>query len=403
MIVNSFIGFIAGYAALTILSIRYRNAVIAIAAMILVYYVLSTNPFDIIGALFILLSWNDLRVFVFIFLSIFLAGVLREKGILNMLVESTSSLGCRFSLLSVPALIGLLPMPGGALVSAIAMKDKYLKDARLSPEWATFLNYWFRHIWVPSWPLFQSIIITASVFSIEPSLIVIHTWPATIAVIIGGLIVALATLIHTRCSSEASLGLFVKSIWPFIVLALLVFLAKIPLLEALIITILVVLVVLRPGERELVGALRLATKPTIHAVLFEALLFKDLLLVSQGPRTIMGVLTSLGLSQPLLVYLIPFILGLSAGGENFFAATAMPLLSTMIKTADGINWRLLYLAYSGGFLGVMLSPVHLCLVLTLEYYRADMSKTMAMVFAAVLISILFTYFMYIGFNVINQG
>jgi hypothetical protein len=32
------------------------------------------------------------------------------------------------------------------------------------------------------------------------------------------------------------------------------------------------------------------------------------------------------------------------------------------------------LAYVGGFSGVLLSPVHLCLLFTTEYFRADFKK-----------------------------
>jgi hypothetical protein len=32
------------------------------------------------------------------------------------------------------------------------------------------------------------------------------------------------------------------------------------------------------------------------------------------------------------------------------------------------------LAYAGGYVGVLLSPVHLCLVLTTEYFKADLSR-----------------------------
>jgi len=35
---------------------------------------------------------------------------------------------------------------------------------------------------------------------------------------------------------------------------------------------------------------------------------------------------------------------------------------------------MLALAFGSGFAGVMLSPVHLCLVLTREYFEADLAK-----------------------------
>ncbi len=386
-LLHPLIGFVLGYAGLVAVSVFTRSAVKALAVLILVYYLFSAPVHSIVDALWNLLSWNDLRVFVFIFLSMFLAGVLREKGVLGMLVEGTSSVGCRFSLVAVPALIGLLPMPGGALVSAIAMRDKYFGEAGLGAEEASFLNYWFRHVWVPSWPLFQSVVITATVLSLDPATVVAHTWPGTMAAVIGGLTVAAPLLRHVSCGEDSGgLRVLAYGLWPFALLAALVF-SGLGLLAALAATITAVSLVLKPGRGELLGALRLASRPTIHAVLFEALLFKNLLLVSNGPAEIMGVLVSTGMPLPVLAFLTPFVLGLSAGGENFFAATAMPLLQPYILGSP-TGWELLYLAYTGGFLGVMMSPVHLCLVLTVDYYRASMARVLVLVAIATLSSTL---------------
>ena len=393
-LLHPFLGFLLGYIGLVVVSIRTRNALLSLLVLILVYYLFSSPLESISGALGRLFSWNDLRVFVFIFLSMFLAGILREKGVLGELVEGTSSVGCRFSLLAVPALIGLLPMPGGALVSAIAMRDKYFREARLGPEEASFTNYWFRHIWVPSWPLFQSVVITATVFSIDPVAVVEHTWPATIAAIIGGLVVAYPILRRTGCGKrDRSRGLhsLLAGLWPFLLLGFLVVFTGLGLLYSLAATIAVVLAALRPGLREYREALRLATRPTIHGVLLEALLFKDILLESNGPAAVMGVLLGTGLPLLVLAFLLPFLLGLSAGGENFFAATAMPLLAPYIALGGNYDWSLLYISYAGGFLGVMMSPVHLCLLLTVDYYQASMSRVLGLVAIATLASSLLSY------------
>ena len=60
----------------------------------------------------------------------------------------------------------------------------------------------------------------------------------------------------------------------------------------------------------------------------------------------------------------------------------MPLLKTYLVGPAGIESDLLLVAYTGGFLGVMISPVHLCIVLTLDYFRANMAKTVGLVAAA---------------------
>jgi hypothetical protein len=57
---------------------------------------------------------------------------------------------------------------------------------------------------------------------------------------------------------------------------------------------------------------------------------------------------------------------------------------------------LLALAFGSGFAGVMLSPLHLCLVLTREYFNADITKVYRLlwlpsllVLAAVLVPFVF--------------
>ena len=58
----------------------------------------------------------------------------------------------RVRLVFFPALIGLLPMPGGAIFSCPMVRDT-AADTNLTNEQKGLINYWFRHIWEISWPL----------------------------------------------------------------------------------------------------------------------------------------------------------------------------------------------------------------------------------------------------------
>ena len=57
------------------------------------------------------------------------------------------------------------------------------------------------------------------------------------------------------------------------------------------------------------------------------------------------------------------------------------------------------LAYAGGYAGVMLSPVHLCLVLTAEYFKADLGAVYREVVKPVLAVLLVAVFAYLALNV----
>ncbi|MCE4599056.1 MAG: DUF401 family protein [Desulfurococcales archaeon] len=382
------IAFGIGYLGLALAVARGRGPVAAIGVMIGVYglyTLIYSGPSVVSRSLLNLLEWSNLSVFVYIFLSLMIAGLLRELGYLDQMVAGASSIGCRFSYAAVPAIIGLLPMPGGAIVSAIAMKKRYLEESGMSAEWASYLNYWFRHIWIPSWPLFQSVVITAAVFSVTPIEIVSVTWPATIVTVFAGIAVGYTAFYKYTCTSDGRILYLLRSLWPFLLLAALVVSGSLTLLNALIVTLLAVIVILRPDSRQLLGALKLALKPRIHAILFEALLLKEMLLNTDAPYELYNTAELLGLPTLSIVFLVPFILGLAAGGENFFAATAMPLLKAYIVMGGSINNAMLLAAYTGGFMGVMASPVHLCYALTVDYYKARAGRVLLFSLASVML------------------
>ena len=376
-------GLAASYAVLVAMAAARARAYQALAAMVGAYAILTAGAQGTVEAFQRLASWNDFRVFIFIAFSLFLAGLLRELGVLKVLVDSS---GCRLAMVGVPAVIGLMPMPGGALVSAMALREKYLAEARVSREWATYMNYWFRHVWVPSWPLFQSIVITAAVLGVDPVDVIRYSWPGTPSAILAGLAVSAPVLSRVACpNSRGDPGRFLAALAPLASVAILI-LAGVPLLAALAIVVLVVTAVWRPDKGQLLGAARLALSPKIHLVLFESLLFKNLILATSAGEAIVAWAEGVGVPPLALAFMLPFTLGLAAGGENFFAATAIPALLPLLLGPQGVKPLPLAVAYTGGFLGVMASPVHLCLALTVEYYEASLAGVMARVAASILLA-----------------
>jgi len=80
----------------------------------------------------------------------------------------------RLNLIIFPALIGLLPMPGGAVFSAPMVKELSI-GSKLSEAQLSFINYWFRHIWEYWWPLYPGILLTTVITQIN-LLTLMVTW-----------------------------------------------------------------------------------------------------------------------------------------------------------------------------------------------------------------------------------
>ncbi|MGC9122409.1 MAG: DUF401 family protein, partial [Thermogladius sp.] len=118
--------------------------------------------------------------------AMYLAELYRGSAISKQVVESLESVSPRLAGVSIPAVIGLLPMPGGAYVSATLVNDVY-ERADLNPEEKTFLNFWFRHIWTTVWPLYQGVIIASYITGMDVREISLNNIPITLASVASGL------------------------------------------------------------------------------------------------------------------------------------------------------------------------------------------------------------------------
>ncbi|RLA99456.1 MAG: hypothetical protein DRG55_07825, partial [Deltaproteobacteria bacterium] len=65
-----------------------------------------------------------------------------------------------------------------------------------------------------------------------------------------------------------------------------------------------------------------------------------------------------------------------------------PLVLSLIPLGEVIPYGLL--AYGFGYMGMMLTPMHLCLLVTKDYFRADFLKTYRYLWKAVLFVMLWT-------------
>ncbi|MCJ7645879.1 DUF401 family protein, partial [bacterium] len=77
----------------------------------------------------------------------------------------TFLLDIRWIIAVVPAVVGFLPMFGGALVSAPVVKE-VTQEMGISNERKTFLNFWFRHFWEYTLPLDPGILVAAGILGV---------------------------------------------------------------------------------------------------------------------------------------------------------------------------------------------------------------------------------------------
>lgn len=323
-----------------------------------------------------------LELFAIIILAIFLSNLLREKGNLRNIVTSLKTFvrNPRLSLIIPPAFMGLLPMPAGALFSA-PMVEESTRNLKINAENKTFLNYWFRHIWDYCWPLYPGLILAAAIFDVPIRKIIITQFPLTLAAIFAGLFFGMRkisfprNLANNKKPREVFQGLlsFIINIWPILAIIFLVLVLKIELILALLVITGIFLATTRMKGSKIFLAIRNSFSWEMLLIVASVMIFKRTLEISPLLSVIPTFFKDLGVSPLLFLFLIPFIIGLLTGLTAAFVGITFPLLLPLICQSEP-NLIYVMLAHAGGFAGVLLSPIHLCLIVTIQYFKADFKK-----------------------------
>lgn len=327
--------------------------------------------FDGFGVLLqTLTSLQTLKIVVIVILAFTLGYSMEYFGMLNELAEELSNAIGALSFVLIPLLIGLLPMPGGALISAV-MLGPLVKKYAISPERATLLNYWFRHIWVTFWPLYPSVIIGAAVLNTDYFTFASATFPIAIFSIISGLMLTKGVERKLQISKNTLRAL--TNLYPIVILLLLSVILKLDLLVSLLVAILAVAVYRRGKLRDFEKILNKTIDRKIIVLVFAVMCYKSVIEMSGAAESLLTDI-SYEFPTPLAAFILTLLVGFATGIEMSYSSIALPLLTGFTGMGE-IYSKNLMLVISAGYLGVMLSPMHLCYVLTAEYFGTDISRT----------------------------
>ncbi|USS40249.1 TIGR00529 family membrane protein [Thermococcus aggregans] len=317
-------------------------------------------------------EWSTIRLILIIALIMALTSILSQIGYLKMMEQATKELfpNEKYSLAALPALIGLMPMPAGALVSA-PMIETVADKFNLPPEKKTITNYWFRHMWEHSWPMYQAIIIASAILSISVKEFSSKMFPLTVLMAIVGYLFFLKPIKsqdNERGNIKDGLKLFLKSTYPIIVIILISIVLGYDMVYGAFVGFLSALI---PHFKKIdkKEVLKYALQPKIIFLLISVMYFKKLLEVTGAVEALPATILELNLPIVLVITLTPFLVGLITGISFAYVGMTFPLLAPFFTGFDKIA-----LAYLSGYMGMLFSPVHLCLVFSAEYYKADLGK-----------------------------
>ena len=360
---------------------KWELGYIMLIASFLLGVLFGQNVIDIlksfIQATIDLTTLELLGIIVLIYL---LSNTLDRTESLKHMVDSLGGLirDNRIVLVIPPVLMGLLPMPGGAMFSA-PMVEKVGSKMGLSGEEKTFINFWFRHIWEYTFPLYPGIILLAAILEVPIQKISLSQAPLTLAAIFAGIVFGLMRLARVEQNFVAkkdypyNLRKLFLNIWPILAIIVAVLFFKLRIIIALLGAVIVWIGINRLKFWVIAEEIKKSLPINALILIVSIMIFKRMLEVTGAISVLPETFASFGISPIIIVFFIPFFIGLLTGVTVAFVGVAYPILLPFIVNGSP-NLHYSAFAFAAGFAGVLLSPVHLCLVLTRDYWKADFGQ-----------------------------
>jgi len=279
-------------------------------------------------------------------------------------------------ILAIPsAMLGLLPMMAGAMMGAPIVEEA-AKRWKLSAAWKTFYNYWFRHIWEYFWPLYLNIILASTILRLPIAKLCLYQFPFTIVAAGTGLVILFRNVPAGAREADGKGGWrdvagVALGLWPILLTIILIFAGRLDMLLALAISAGLTQVFFRGPLASRWEVIRTGFSPRIALLTAALMVFKRILETSGALDAVAQAVDPAGLSGYILLFAAPFLVGLLTGVNQAFVAITFPLLVPIIGAGSPDPFLALF-AYVSGFTGILLSPAHLCLALTADYFQADL-------------------------------
>jgi len=391
-VLNEWLGFFLAMICLLLVSQRNPGLAMFLGAFVLgVFTIPSRLPLTIFSCIS---DPSTILLALIVGLIPLIGGILNETGQIDRLIRNMR-IGKKLFLMLSPALIGLLPMPGGALLS-VPIVDKAGKG--ISKEKKAAVNIWFRHVLFLIYPISADYII-----STEAAQIGLYQ-PISYLLVIFAFSILLGYFFFLRDKSgkieyerdfslkDLLLPLSVLLIAPLLNI-LIIKLVNLPLKEigtlASVVASLVLAIIIGRTNLETIRNITVKAKPWSFAFMIMGIMvflevFKDsgvLELLETVPMT------------PSILYGIGFVLGFITGRIITPAGIVFPIYLAKFGI---ISPPVFALMYFGIFLGYVMAPAHPCVTLTISSLKVELKDYIRILTPPVIIAFL------IGLLILNM-
>ncbi len=351
---------------------KYELGIVLFIGAILFGLLAEVNLIAVFGIVF--LDPSIILLAIAVTLIPILGAIMEESKMMLELIEKLN-ISKNFALMLSPALFGLLPVAGGALMSA-PIVDQI--DSELNINKKVAINIWFRHVFILIYPL-SSVLIVSSVLTEIPlyTIVLVMLAPFSLMVLLG-YIFFIRSIPKTEKKNHRDLKRAFRNFIPIIIAPIIDLIGRsiwsidyseIFLIIGLCISLILGLKFADFGFKSLfkfANKMRVWRFPLLIISMF---LFLEIFIESGVPDQI----ATYNLSLPLFL-MLSFILGFSTGRAQLPLTILIPIYLTQYSLIVFPIFDFV-LIYSATFLGYIITPLHPCVSYTYQYFKTNYKNT----------------------------
>lgn len=284
-----------------------------------------------------------------------LKSVLPQKGVLAM----------------IPAVFGLFPMMGGALISA-PLIDEEASRLQVNAEKKAIINLWFRHIWFFVSPLVTTLIIVGRLTNVNIYSVILVNMPVFAVHLAIGYFALLKPIKSVGGLQQAgsSVADVFKGAAP-VALTIVVNILGAPLSISLAVGIASAFLIGRSTVRDIGRTIRTGFKWTLVVAVLGAMYFRYTVRYNGVDSFIVSNAKLYGFPMIVFLTIIPLTFGFITAEPQSSAIMSASLVASAFSFLSPAQVSLLYVS---SFLAYFVSPLHLCMILTVGYFKSKLKS-----------------------------
>ena len=320
-----------------------------------------------------------------------IGGIMEQGGLMDDLVNNLR-LKRRSLMAFSSAFVGLLPMPGGALLSA-PLIDRGGKT--VSPQNKTAINVWFRHVLLLIYPL-GMLLATTAMAKVNLYTVILYLLPGFVLMLILGYVFLLSNIKNEKnIQNPVSLKKLLIPIMVIIVAPLIHFILmsffkniiqEIPLVIGVLTSIVLAFYFGKISWKEL-RPIAVKMKPWNFALIILGM-FLFLNIFKASDTSI--VIAEASFSKVFLVVGIGALLGFATGRVQVPISILLPIYLAQFGI-DAMTPLIFAVMFFATYQGYIVSPVHPCISVSLEYFKTGLKDFYKLTALPAIISLIFVW------------